>query len=316
MCWVGSSRGIFTTDTSRRGCLNHSFQSSLLERMLRTALLRTQSPLRLTKGFSRPLLVGGVSVLQTRTLAGSVRDAPEGLKPWQLLGLRIFGYFGAASVRIRQAQAIYRSCYQHADHPALRRSLGLPDDAFASRHQLILIHVWIVNKRLLLEGKPGKKLQAELFDTLWENSERRIRNAGIPEMSVSKNMAEIQKISFGAMVSYDIGLKKSDDGDFELGSAVWRNLFASKEDVPEDRVYKVARWMRSEVKRVLEMPYSQIEEGQLDWTMPEGIEITEDDRRLMVEKGMEGEWRTAMAVDGKVYWWNTKTRESRWDRPT
>jgi len=260
------------------------------------------------------LLCTAPSGLQ-RQFSQSVRDAPDGLEPWQLLGLKLFGYFGSASVRIRQAQAIYRSCMQQADSPSLRRALQLPSEGFAPQHQLILLHVWIVNKRLLQEGKKGRKLQAELFDTLWENSERRIRHAGIQEMSVSKNMTEVQKVSFGAMVAYDIGLKKTEDNDQELGSAVWRNLFASKDDVLEENVLRVTKWMRAEVKRVMELPFRQIEEGQIDWTFPEGVVITENDKKLLVDQGLEGEWRTAIAVTGQTYWWHTKTRESRWDKP-
>ena len=245
----------------------------------------------------------------------SVRDAPEGLKQWQLLGLRVFGYFGTASTRIRQAQAIYRSCMQQANLPALRRGLGLPQEGFAPQHQLILLHVWIINKRLLVEGKKGKKLQAELFDTLWENSERRIRHAGVQELSVSKNMTEVQKVSFGATVAYDIGMKKTDDNDRELGNALWRNLFASNDEITEERVFRVTRWLRSEVERVKALPWNQVEEGQIDWTLPEAIMILDADKKILLDQGLDGEWRTAIAVNGKTYWWNTRTRESRWERP-
>ncbi len=29
----------------------------------------------------------------------------------------------------------------------------------------------------------------------------------------------------------------------------------------------------------------------------------------------EGEWREALDVTGKKYFWNTRTRESRWEKP-
>jgi cytochrome b pre-mRNA-processing protein 3 len=235
--------------------------------------------------------------------------------PWQVWGLRLFGYFRPASLRIRQAQAMYRSSMLQADSPSLRRGLGLPMDGFAPQHQLLLIHLWIINKRLLAEGKPGKKLQVELFDTLWENTERRIRRAGIQELSVNKSLAEIQKLTFGAMVAYDIGLKKTDDNDQELGSAIWRNLFASRSEVPDETVLSVCRWMRSEVERIKKLPMAKVEEGELEWTLPEGIKVTEGDKEYMRQHGMEGEWRSELAVNGQIYWWNTKTREAQWEKP-
>jgi len=40
-----------------------------------------------------------------------------------------------------------------------------------------------------------------------------------------------------------------------------------------------------------------------------GIEATDVDEE-------EGEWREALSVAGKKYFWNIRTRETRWDRPS
>jgi hypothetical protein len=48
-----------------------------------------------------------------------------------------------------------------------------------------MIHIWIIHKRLLLEGKEGLNVQESLFDELWEDTSNRIRGCGINEMSVS-----------------------------------------------------------------------------------------------------------------------------------
>ena len=38
---------------------------------------------------------------------------------------------------------------------------------------LLVLHVWMVHKRLLTEGKRGLLVQESLFDTLWDNTSDR-----------------------------------------------------------------------------------------------------------------------------------------------
>lgn len=33
------------------------------------------------------------------------------------------------------------------------------------------------------------------------------------------------------------------------------------------------------------------------------------------EEEVQGDWRTAYAEDGRMYYWNVKTRASSWDKP-
>lgn len=58
---------------------------------------------------------------------------------------------------------------------------------FRSRHMLLVLHVWLLHRRL--KGSPGQEappsrrkqamlVQEALFDELWENTTIRIRQAG------------------------------------------------------------------------------------------------------------------------------------------
>lgn len=55
---------------------------------------------------------------------------------------------------------------------------------FRSKHMLLVVHVWMIHKRLQREGKPGLLVQEALFDALWDDSSNRIHLKGIPEISV------------------------------------------------------------------------------------------------------------------------------------
>ena len=227
----------------------------------------------------------------------------------------MMGYNSRSSTRIRNAQGLLRSCVQRAGMPTWAREAKLDTSKFLPKHELLLVHVWVLNRRMLAGGPEGKLLQKEVFDLLWENTERRIRAAGVNEMSVQKQLREVQKVSFGALVSYDVGLKNVEDKDLELASAVWRNLYGHDKDIPDELVMRVAKWMRAEVGRLSTVPLQTLEEGSIGWTLPIGFRVTEEDVRREELSGDRGEWRSAMSVGGKTYWWNIHTRESRWERP-
>ena len=80
-------------------------------------------------------------------------------------------------------------------------------------------------------------------------------------------------------------------------------------------VLEVAGWLRSECERVSKVPLDQVLRGEIGWTFPRGVIVTEADERLVERRGNAGLWRSQLSVDGRVYWWNVVTRESRWERP-
>jgi len=151
--------------------------------------------------------------------------------------------------------------------------------------------------------------------SLWENTERRVRAQGISELSVNKHVADVQQMSYGALASYDVGYAKTDDANFELGSSLYRNLFASNQKIDDDTVLKTAAWMRSEAGRLKTMDAHDFAAGELHWTYPQGVVPTQEDLALEEFRGATGEWRSTLAVTGRRYWWNVNTRESRWERP-
>ena len=55
-----------------------------------------------------------------------------------------------------------------------------------------MVHVWMLHRRLLVEGSKGTTLQECMFDELWDDTSIRIRNAGIREIMVNKRLGEVQ----------------------------------------------------------------------------------------------------------------------------
>ena len=236
-----------------------------------------------------------------RAAGGVTRDSV--IQRWGWL-LRLFGYFGEESVLIRQSSALLYSAEQQASESYVRY-LRQPDE-FMPRHQIIMLHIWMLHKRLMADGAQGKALQAELFEALWENTMRRIRATGVHEMTVNKHLRDVQRMSLGAATSYDYGLAHDNDDNLELGSALWRNLFMKREQVPDQLVLDMATFVRKEVDRIGSIPRDELYNGQFSWSLPAGVKP---------DSILQTPWRRAIAVDGRPYFWNSVTREASWEVP-
>jgi hypothetical protein len=209
---------------------------------------------------------------------------------------------------------------------------GLISTDFRSKQNLIVAHVWMVHKRLIQEGEEGKKLQEELFDQLWQDTMHRIRGMGVPEMSVNKHLKNVQHMSFGLCVSLDQAVKdQTNEHDVieEIAGCMWRYPYQRREDVDEDRVVALAKYVRTEQLSLQQLPAPALLEGRFAWgSLPkfppipkdykpiENVQPFENEAEEAAQTTAEkGEWRTAISATGKIYYWNTVTRESRWEKP-
>lgn len=248
-------------------------------------------------------------------------DAGGGRKNWML---NLLGYYGEESTRLRNAEALFQSCVDQASKKSwLVR--GRVANEFRPRHALLLTHIWLIHKRLLKDGQPGKLLQESVFDLLWDDTSMRIRSKGISELSVNKNLGDVQKYSFPLLVSYDqaMGLPTQAEQEDHLGAAAWRNLWMADQNLTVEHCMEMARYLQRENAAIQALDTDAFNEGRIPWgPVPtwEGVKSLADGTELAVED-MDaedddlGDWREAMAVNGKPYYWNVKTRESSWTKP-
>jgi len=271
-------------------------------RRLRKSFTRLQ-PLAMTSDWSG----GGLSTAASAANLSSGVDK-SGLERYKPI-LKLLGYYSEEANNIRRGAALYRSCEEQAMLLAIDPSFGLQMDwfdnnNFHSRQQMIMLHVWMVHKRLLAEEESGKEIQENLFDACWEYTTRRIRSTGVHELTVNKHLAEIQKTCFAAAVSYDHGINITNDENLELGSALWRNVYLHNEKIPDEQVYKLADYVRNQVSTFGRTGSESVLDATLPW-----LKLAPD------VSSVRTKWRRDLSADGRTYWWNAETRESQWDPP-
>jgi len=106
--------------------------------------------------------------------------------------LRLSGYYGSSSTRIRNSEAMYRTCTEAASRKTWHTNCMIGYD-WKSKLLLRTLYVWLVNKRLVQEGKPFKKHQQVFFNEFWGDTRVHIRNAGVDELLNDKNLKIAQQ---------------------------------------------------------------------------------------------------------------------------
>lgn len=242
------------------------------------------------------------------------------LERWEWL-LKLLGFFNEDDRLYRDSTRVFHSCVNQTAQPEYYRALQLTPN-FRGQQALLLAHVWLLHRRLALEGSEGKIMQELMFDRLWEETVVRIRYLNVSEMTVNRHLGEVQQVCFNACIAYDRGLKE--------GTPVFQSMLAKhlldNETPAGMRVAGVmAEHMKKELKNLEKVDAKYILQGTVPWSPhpqapaaakhEQHQEQEEEDEVTLVGQQF-GNWRTALDNRGKLYYWNLTTRYSVWDRPT
>jgi cytochrome b pre-mRNA-processing protein 3 len=116
-------------------------------------------------------------------------------------------------------EAIYGMIVTQAREPLFYRNLGVPDTV-NGRFDLLLLHLWLVLRRL----KPiqsGTDLCQALFDRFCEDMDGNLREMGVGDLTVPKRMQAFGEAFYGRAAAYDLALTA---GKEALARALCKNI--------------------------------------------------------------------------------------------
>jgi len=147
------------------------------------------------------------------------------------------------------AHAAYTSIVEHARAPDFFMRLEVPD-TLDGRFEMIALHMFLVLNRLKAEhGATGEFAQA-LFDAMFADLDRGLREMGATDMGVGKRVKEMAKAFYGRIAAYEKGLEGNDQ---ILSEALKRNLYGTVQ--PSAQVIAdMVRYMRSQAKALADLP--------------------------------------------------------------
>lgn len=161
--------------------------------------------------------------------------------------------------------ALYGMIVAQARLPAFYRDYGVPDTV-NGRLDLIVLHL------ALFWGRAGQKteqeaelrgLGQEVFDLFCQDMDDNLREIGISDMKVPKQMRQLGEQFYGQAQAYQGALAAP--GGEALAEVLARNVYAG---VEAGAVARLAAYMRRAVEELAAQPAAQIMRGELHFPDP------------------------------------------------
>jgi cytochrome b pre-mRNA-processing protein 3 len=117
-------------------------------------------------------------------------------------------------------EAIYGMIVTQARGPSFYRDLGVPDTV-NGRFDLLVLHLWMVLRRLSLAGSAANSVSQALFDRFCDDMDTNLREMGVGDLAVPKRMRAFGEAFYGRSAAYDQALAL---GKEPLAQALCKNV--------------------------------------------------------------------------------------------
>jgi cytochrome b pre-mRNA-processing protein 3 len=158
------------------------------------------------------------------------------------------------------AYELYDRVVAQARQPAFYAALGIPDTV-DGRFELVALHAVLLFERLAAERGDAAELAQQVFDRMFDDFDRALREMGTGDLSVGKEVKRMAQAFYGRAAAYSRGLAGDDRA---LSEALRRNVFGTA--TPNDRnVQALAKYVRAANRRLALQPVASFLAGKADY---------------------------------------------------
>ena len=152
-------------------------------------------------------------------------------------------------------QALYSAIVSASRIPVFYAEWGVPD-TLDGRFELIALHAFLAMRRLKQSDSNAAFAQA-LFDTMFADLDRNLREMGASDLGVGRQVKTMAKAFYGRVVAYERGLAGTDS----LDDALRRNLYGTA--TPDaGQVTAIATYIRRQTQALDAAPLERLLAGE------------------------------------------------------
>lgn len=163
------------------------------------------------------------------------------------------------------AGALYERIVAQARMPVFYARYGVPDTPLG-RFEMIALHAFLVMRRLKREGAAGAEASQALFDLMFADVDRNLREMGVGDLGVGRRVKALAKGFYGCIRAYESALDAGIPGD-ALGAALARNLYAGSPPA-DSALAGVADYLRREDRALARLAAGDLLAGRLEFGAP------------------------------------------------
>jgi cytochrome b pre-mRNA-processing protein 3 len=175
-----------------------------------------------------------------------------------------FRRFLSAAPEAQIARDIYSLIVAKARQPHFYSKLDVPDTV-DGRFDMIALHAILVMNRLAQGGSAAKALSQKLFDEMFADMDRSLREMGAGDLSVGKKVRKMAEVFYGRAKVYREALNRKDVPSLER--ALTRNIYVEGAD-PKN-LASLARYMAASAQSLAAQNEADIIAGRPSFPDPE-----------------------------------------------
>lgn len=135
----------------------------------------------------------------------------------------MFASLFASGAEKKNAYSIYQALVAQARSSHFYEQLQVPD-TIEGRFDMILLHLCLVDQRLDTEGEGFHRLRRFIQEALVSDMDRSLRELGVGDMSVGKEMKKVGAALLGRKAAYAAALD-AEDVNGTLEDAIIKNVY-------------------------------------------------------------------------------------------
>jgi cytochrome b pre-mRNA-processing protein 3 len=161
--------------------------------------------------------------------------------------------------RRRAVDAAYRRIVERSREPRFYSGWGVPD-TLDGRFELLALHAFLVLHRLRGEGEASAAFAQALFDTLFADMDRGLREMGAGDLGVGRHVKDMAKAFYGRITAYEKGLAD----ETALAAGLRRNLFGTVEP-DASQLALAAEYLKRQAAAMQAQPLASLLAGEVDF---------------------------------------------------
>lgn len=176
--------------------------------------------------------------------------------------IAMFGFLKKRQWRTA-AEGLYLTLVAQSRQPGFYLEQGVPDTV-DGRFDMICLHTFLVLRRLGQEPDgQGSDLAQTLFDLMFQDMDRNLREMGVGDLSVGKHIKGMAKALYGRIAAYESGLTATDPAALE--EALHRNLYRKVEPT-SGQLQAMAAYVRRQAAALDGQAFAALSAGRVSFT--------------------------------------------------